>query len=172
MLENVNKPAAGTYAVEYADGKPNTLEYKNKKAAEAAEAEAPAAALVSVAPAAPPPKAEVTKIVQYNAEIPKEDREAMTHERCFNFCKDKPGMGYFGVHAGRECYCTPWFQAMASDSSDCDAVCEGEPTTMCGGMVKSSIFEMHTCGDMYQNAGAASPSPAAGNDLLPEVANA
>lgn len=29
----------------------------------------------------------------------------------------------------------------------CDAVCEGSPSTMCGGMKKSSIFAMHKCDD-------------------------
>jgi len=34
---------------------------------------------------------------------------------------------------------------MESDSSQCDAVCEGEKTLMCGGKSKSSIFAMHMC---------------------------
>jgi len=44
---------------------------------------------------------------------------------------------------------------MAGDSSKCDAVCEGEPTTFCGGMAKSSIFEMHFCDDTAEDLEAA-----------------
>merc|ERR1719377_212748 len=84
----------------------------------------------------------------------------MTHEVCFNFCRTVPDMIFFGMTAGRECYCLPFFQQMAGDSSNCDAVCEGNPTTMCGGMKKSSIFEMHFCdstaGDLEDAASKAS----------------
>jgi len=86
-------------------------------------------------------------IVRYLEHIPKEDQEPMTHEVCFLFCRSVPHMSFFGLAHGRDCYCEPYYEAMAGDSSECDAVCEGETTTMCGGMKKSSIFQMHTCGD-------------------------
>merc|ERR1719386_656346 len=69
----------------------------------------------------------------------------MTAEVCFNFCRTIPDMLFFGLTAGRECYCEPFYKMMAGDSSKCEAVCEGNPTTVCGGMAKSSIFEMHFC---------------------------
>jgi len=84
-------------------------------------------------------------IVHYNMLVPKEDREAMTSEVCFEFCRTVPDMIFFGLTAGRECYCEPYFKPMAGDSSACDAVCEGDSTTMCGGMAKSSVFQMHFC---------------------------
>merc|ERR1719375_126546 len=84
-------------------------------------------------------------IVHYNMVVPKEEQKAMSHTVCFDFCRGIPDMMFFGLTAGRECYCSPYFQMMAGDSSKCDAVCEGNPTTMCGGMSKSSIFEMHFC---------------------------
>jgi len=84
-------------------------------------------------------------IVHYSMLVPKEDQQPMTSEVCFNFCRTVPDMLFFGLMAGRECYCAPFFKPMAGDSSKCDAVCEGNPTTMCGGMSKSSIFEMHFC---------------------------
>jgi hypothetical protein len=34
---------------------------------------------------------------------------------------------------------------MESDSEECDDVCEGDNTNMCGGKEKSSIFSMHMC---------------------------
>jgi len=84
-------------------------------------------------------------IVHYSMMVPKEDQQAMTAEVCFEFCRTVPDMLFFGLTAGRECYCEPFFKPMAGGSSQCDAVCEGEPTTMCGGMAKSSIYQMHFC---------------------------
>merc|ERR1719463_278736 len=84
-------------------------------------------------------------IVHYDAFVLKEDRKEMTQKVCFEFCRTVPHMGFFGIVNGRNCYCAPYFEAMASDSSMCDAVCEGEKTLMCGGNSKSSIFTMHMC---------------------------
>merc|ERR1719428_870165 len=99
-------------------------------------------------------------IVHYSMLVPKEDQQPMTSEVCFNFCRTVPDMLFFGLMAGRECYCAPFFKPMAGDSLKCDAVCEGNPTTMCGGMSKSSIFEMHFCdstaGDLADAADKAS----------------
>jgi hypothetical protein len=84
-------------------------------------------------------------IVHYNAFVRKEDRAPMTPARCFEFCRTVPNMGFFGIVNGRGCYCTPYFTPMESDSSQCDAGCEGDATQMCGGKSKSSIFTMHFC---------------------------
>jgi len=97
-------------------------------------------------------------IVHYNMVVPKEDQKAMSHTVCFDFCRGVPDMLFMGLTAGRECYCLPFFQQMGGDSSKCDAVCEGEPTTMCGGMAKSSIFELHLCADTAEDLAAASES--------------
>merc|ERR1719240_1043145 len=95
-------------------------------------------------------------IVLYSEMVPKEDAEPMTHEVCFAFCRTIPDMLFFGLAHGRDCYCTPYIKQIAGDSSDCDAVCEGDPTTMCGGKFKSSVFEMHSCDDAVANLEAAS----------------
>lgn len=87
-------------------------------------------------------------IVHYSAIVPREDREEMTPEVCFDFCRTVPDMGFFGIHNGRDCYCEPYFKAMASSSEPCDSVCEGDNTQMCGGKSKSQIFEMHMCADI------------------------
>merc|ERR1719420_212138 len=86
-------------------------------------------------------------IVRYNDIIPKEDAASMTREVCFDFCRTLPNMTFFGLAHGRDCYCSPFYQMMAGDSSQCDAVCEGDTTNMCGGMSKSSVFAMHLCAD-------------------------
>lgn len=89
-------------------------------------------------------------IVSYERHVAKEDREPMSHSVCFEFCRTVPEMLFFGINMGRDCYCTPYFKPVAGDSSNCDAVCEGEPTLMCGGDLKSSIFSMHSCDDTAQ----------------------
>lgn len=86
-------------------------------------------------------------IVHYSDHVAKEDQQPMSREVCFKFCRTIPDMPFFGLANGRDCYCAPYFKAMAGDSSMCDSVCEGNPTTMCGGKSKSSIFEMHLCAD-------------------------
>merc|ERR550532_1247559 len=79
-------------------------------------------------------------IVHYTAHVPKEDRKPMTHSVCFEFCRTVPEMNFFGILNGRECYCAPYYEMMAGDSSNCDALCEGDTKLVCGGKHKSSIF--------------------------------
>merc|ERR1719199_741710 len=105
-------------------------------------------------------------IVHYSEVIKKEDRKEMTHETCFEFCRTVPDMLYFGLIHGRDCYCAPYFKTVAGDSSDCDEVCASEPTQMCGGKTKSSIFEMHQCADTAGNLEDASKKAAESHDTL------
>merc|ERR1719316_1800921 len=65
-------------------------------------------------------------IVHYSMVVKTEDQEPMTPDVCFKFCRTVPDMIFFGLSLGRDCYCAPYFKAMAGDSSDCDAVCEGD----------------------------------------------
>merc|ERR1719389_1422512 len=98
-------------------------------------------------------------IVHYEDYVAKEDRVPMTQKVCFEFCRTVPYMGFFGIVNGRGCYCTPFFKPMESDSTQCDAVCEGDNTLMCGGKSKSSVFAMHMCAstgdDLSARSGAA-----------------
>jgi hypothetical protein len=89
-------------------------------------------------------------IVHYDAHIPKEDREKMTPEVCFNFCRTLDQMVFFGITNGRDCYCEPYFKQMAGGSSECDAVCDGDTSQTCGGKSKSNVWEMHMCNDDAQ----------------------
>merc|ERR1719159_402175 len=41
----------------------------------------------------------------------------------------------------------PFYKPGASGSEQCDLPCPGDPTQMCGGLEKSSIYEMHMCAD-------------------------
>jgi len=108
-------------------------------------------------------------IVNYADHVPKEDREPMSHETCFRFCRTVDGMTFFGLHNGRDCYCTPYYEAEAGDSSMCDEVCEGNPGTMCGGKSKSSIFGMHACSNTATDLSSKAEAVAEAQAALAEV---
>ena len=40
---------------------------------------------------------------------PDRPKVSMTPKACFNFCRTVPGMLFFGLIYGRDCYCTPYF---------------------------------------------------------------
>jgi hypothetical protein len=108
-------------------------------------------------------------IVLYSEMVDKFDRDPMTHEVCFEFCRTIPDMAFFGLTHGRECYCMPYYKQLAGDSSLCDAVCEGDTTQMCGGMSKSSLFAMHECADTAENLLSAEASVSAAQEALHNV---
>lgn len=111
-------------------------------------------------------------IVHYSMVVKTEDQEPMTPDVCFKFCRTVPDMLFFGLTHGRDCYCAPYFKAMAGDSSDCDAVCEGDNTVVCGGMSKSSIYQMHACSDAKENVAAAAAKLTAVEEELSKSAAA
>merc|ERR1719267_104361 len=111
-------------------------------------------------------------IVHYDAFVRKEDRKEMTQKVCFEFCRTVPQMGFFGIVNGRDCYCTPYYKPMESDSSNCDATCEGAATLMCGGKSKSTIFSMHMCADTATDLSDAAGKATALQKSLTEEATA
>eukprot|EP00397_Hematodinium_sp_SG-2012_P031165 GEMP01033059.1.p1 GENE.GEMP01033059.1~~GEMP01033059.1.p1 ORF type:complete len:361 (-),score=78.25 GEMP01033059.1:886-1968(-) len=86
-------------------------------------------------------------VVKYHLTVPKEDQVDMTPSVCFNFCRTQDKMAFFGLIHGRECYCTPYYRQESGDDSSCDLPCPGLATSMCGGKGRSSIYQMHYCGD-------------------------
>lgn len=84
-------------------------------------------------------------IVSYKDMLDSADHMPMTPKVCFEFCQTVPDMGFFGITGGRECYCMPYWKPSAEGSGNCDSTCEGDPTQMCGGAEKSSVWEMHSC---------------------------
>jgi len=87
-------------------------------------------------------------IARYSELVLKQKQEKMTPQICYEFCRTVPGAVFFGISAGRECYCTPWFEPMPSDDKVCTATCEGDDLKICGSTAgKSSIWEMHLCAD-------------------------
>lgn len=95
-------------------------------------------------------------IIWYHENTEKEDMEAMTPKVCYEFCRTVPDMGYFGLYAGTDCYCAPYYRSGEGGEGDsCDMVCEGDQTKFCGGQSKSEIYEMHLCADTMDELNAA-----------------
>jgi len=115
-------------------------------------------------------------VVRYSDVVPRTDQEEMSHSVCFAFCRGVPDMAFFGIKNGRDCYCAPFYKEMAGDSSMCDAVCPGEPSLLCGGKSKSSIFSMHSCAttgkELTTAAGKAASLASALGELSGKVAAA
>jgi hypothetical protein len=92
-----------------------------------------------------------TSIVRYDELVKKQDREPMSPDVCFSFCRTVPNMTFFGIQNGRNCYCVPFFKPMAGDSSQCDANCEGDTSQLCGSKTKSTLWEMHMCANTVKD---------------------
>jgi len=76
----------------------------------------------------------------------------MTPRLCFDFCRQYENAKFFGLIHGRDCYCSVYYHAHTTGGGDCNAHCEGDDKEMCGGMEKSSLFEMHMCADSASEA--------------------
>lgn len=85
-------------------------------------------------------------IIRYKDTLDREKQRPMTPQVCFEFCRTVPGMLFFGLIYGRECYCEPFFVPTTGDGV-CDLPCEGDAASTCGGSGMSSIYEMHLCAD-------------------------
>merc|ERR1719265_2535130 len=91
-------------------------------------------------------------IALYDELLLDEDKEPMTPTVCFEFCRTLPDMVFFGIANGQQCYCTPYYQPKPGDESQCNQVCPGDNSLMCGNMKgKSSVYEMHLCNDVAQD---------------------
>merc|ERR1719379_1731106 len=87
-------------------------------------------------------------IIRYKDTLDREKQVPMTPKACFNFCRTVPGMLFFGLIYGRECYCTPYFTpTTAKGNGVCDLPCEGDAASTCGGNGMSDMYEMHFCDD-------------------------
>jgi hypothetical protein len=82
----------------------------------------------------------------------------MQPSECFWFCRDKPGMRFFMIAHGRDCYCAEYYHDVSKGGGDCSLPCGGNTEEMCGGNVKASAFEMHICGKSASRADAAAES--------------
>jgi len=76
----------------------------------------------------------------------------MQPRMCFDFCRQYPKARFFGLQ-GSNCYCSQYYHAKSTGGQGtCSFHCEGDKEEMCGGPEKSSLFEMHMCGDSQSEA--------------------
>jgi len=95
-------------------------------------------------------------IVKYTDRVDVEKQQSMTPSICFEFCRTVPDMLHFGLTAGRDCYCAPYFMQGPGDGV-CDAGCEGDSAVTCGNTAgMSDVYEMHSCNDVIADAKDAS----------------
>lgn len=95
-------------------------------------------------------------VAKYADLVLKDEQKSIKPSICFEFCRTLPGMVFFGIHNGNECYCTPYFSPQAGDDSKCDVPCAGDSTMMCGNSEgKSTVWEMHLCDSTAEDLGAA-----------------
>lgn len=94
-------------------------------------------------------------VAKYADLVLKDEQKQIKPSLCFEFCRTLPGMVFFGIHNGNECYCAPYFDAQAGDDSRCDVPCAGDATMMCGNAKgKSTVWEMHLCDSTAEDLGA------------------
>jgi hypothetical protein len=97
-------------------------------------------------------------IVRYADHIDREKRQPMSGRVCFNFCRSIANMTFFGLTRGRDCYCMPYFMKDGTSSASkgsCDLGCEGDSSEICGGLEKSSVYEMHNCANTAEDVAEA-----------------
>jgi hypothetical protein len=91
-------------------------------------------------------------IVRYTDRVPSSTQRPMTPRVCFNLCRTVPEMLYFGLTAGKECYCSPYYKKGTGDGV-CDAGCAGDSSATCGSTAgMSDVYEMHACSDTIVDA--------------------
>merc|ERR1719261_1221557 len=93
----------------------------------------------------------------------------MTPRLCFDFCRQYENAKFFGLIHGRDCYCSVYYHAHTTGGGDCNAHCEGDDKEMCGGMEKSSLFEMHMCADSASEAEQAADMSKKAADASKEI---
>jgi len=98
-------------------------------------------------------------IAGYDELVLKEKQEKMTPRTCFQFCRTIEGMAFFGITGGSHCYCMPFYiPDTGGEGDDCGMPCPGDGNQNCGGRSKSSIYELHVCGDRGASVDAGASS--------------
>merc|ERR1719482_2678152 len=81
-----------------------------------------------------------------------EEKQPVSAKVCFEFCRDRPEYKFFALTLGRDCYCTKYTKRAPGGSDKCTRQCEGNPSQMCGGDFKASLYEMHRCSDQIEES--------------------
>ena len=73
------------------------------------------------------------------------DTSAYTREKCFQHCRTN-NKRYVAMQSGKDCWCGA--NDVAYDihgkvpEAECDMACTGDPSTMCGGTYRNSVFDL------------------------------
>lgn len=81
--------------------------------------------------------------LEYDALVPKEDKQRMSSSVCYEFCRSKANVEFFAMYEGRKCYCAPYLTLSKVHQEKCEEPCEGRGNEMCGGKHTVSAYEMH-----------------------------
>lgn len=85
----------------------------------------------------------------YDEFVAKEDRESITPEVCWEFCRHVGGAQFFGLENGDRCYCTPFTKDNKDFAGEmCDMPCVGDNTQMCGNQRLQDVYQMHASGNV------------------------
>ncbi|KAB5580689.1 WSC domain-containing protein [Coniochaeta sp. 2T2.1] len=71
---------------------------------------------------------------------------AMTVDMCISFCgsSTQQQYKYAGLEFSRECWCAQHISGASAklEDGECDTPCDGNGTTVCGGSLKISVYEV------------------------------
>ncbi|KAK4188387.1 WSC domain-containing protein [Podospora australis] len=74
-----------------------------------------------------------------------ESPDAMTVEKCWDYCKTNTSTAYkyAGLEYSRQCWCATKISSLSAklDDSACDLSCDGNKTQVCGGSLKLAVYE-------------------------------
>jgi len=74
------------------------------------------------------------------------DRLGMSAKKCFAACSMKRGVRYFGIAAGKTCWCSESLKAREVSLNSCDRPCPGRDSGMCGGTgAISNVYVTFDC---------------------------
>ncbi|NXX47681.1 WSCD2 protein, partial [Tricholaema leucomelas] len=82
------------------------------------------------------------------------DYKKMTVFRCQDNCAER-GYLYAGLEFGAECYCGHKVQAPNASETECNMVCKGERTNICGGVNRLSIYRLELAQESARRYGSA-----------------
>ncbi|NXI34832.1 WSCD2 protein, partial [Galbula dea] len=82
------------------------------------------------------------------------DYKKMTVFRCQDNCAER-GYLYAGLEFGAECYCGHKIQASNASESECNMVCKGERSNICGGVNRLSIYRLELAQESARRYGSA-----------------
>ncbi|NXJ86206.1 WSCD2 protein, partial [Trogon melanurus] len=82
------------------------------------------------------------------------DYKKMTVFRCQDNCAER-GYLYAGLEFGAECYCGHKIQASNASETECNMLCKGERSNICGGVNRLSVYRLELAQESARRYGSA-----------------